>query len=393
MATGFAVVSGSVRVLAGVALAAVALAQSPVLDGVAVPGRVEVRLDGAAPSAIAAWFVSASVGVTPLPWGGLLELEAPEWLAIALADEHGSAHFASPFLVGQHAGIAVHSQVLVWDPAVPLTTSGAVVATPRHACTVPAPGAPADVFVLFGQSNAEGHADGASLPARFIGARPRARIWVDGANAFVAMQHGANTRSYGPANWCGPELSLADELAGEDGTVHLVKFALPATALGDTPGPWNEWGAPAQELYAILRYRIGAACAAMRAQGLEPRVRGIFMVQGESDCTDEFQARSYRANLTELVHTFRQDLVAAGDANVPDVPFVLATVDQRLPAWFFPHVASVRAAQRVVARSLPRCAAVATEHLGMQPDGVHFTGSGVVQLGKDLAAAWRTFAP
>jgi hypothetical protein len=331
--------------------------------------------------------------VTPLPWGGQLELEAPQLLATAFVDPNGSARFAMPFALGLHAGVAVHSQVLVWDPAVSLTAPGAVVPTARRTGVVPAPGTPADVFVLFGQSNAEGHADGTLLPTRLVGARPRSRIWVDGAQSFQAMEHGVNTRSYGVPASCGPELSLADELAGVDGTIYLVKLAWPATTLGANPGPWNEWGAGAQELYAVLRLRIGSACAALRAQGLVPRVRGVFMVQGESDCMQEELARAYRGNLTEFVQALRHDLVVSGDAIGPEVPFVLATVDRRLPAWFFPFAPTVRAAQRAVAATLPRCATVATESMTMQADNAHFATAGVVAMGREFAAAWRKLVP
>ena len=360
----------------------------PVLTMVIVPGRTEARID-ALPDAVVVWFASSSPGHTPLPGGQSLGLDQPLVGGIALANSLGHATFAATFPVGAFGGLTVHGQAVVWDTSQPLDATTALAVSAPRAAQVPLPGAFADLYVLFGQSNAEGSADAAALPARLRGPQPRCRMWNDSAASFEAMENGVNTHTYSPTSWCGPELTLGEGLADAHGTVHLVKCAFAMTALGPTPGPWNEWGFAAAELYAILRFRIGRAAVAVRAQGLVPRVRGIFMMQGESDATDLRQAGRYAVLLQDLIGGMRNDLVAAGlaDAAAP-IPFVLGAVDARLPTAFFPYTATVRQAQRETVGLLPSTALVQTSTFGLRSDGVHFDTLGVQQLGVAMAAAF-----
>lgn len=386
-----AVRSASSRVLAlltATALPAQVAPPQPVLTLAIVPGRTEARID-ALPHAVVVWFASSSPGLTPLPGGQSLGLEQPLVGGIALTNSLGHATFAATFPVGAFGGRMVHGQAVVWDTSQPFDAATALAVSTPRAAQVPLPGAFADLHVLFGQSNAEGHADAAALPARLRGPQPRCRMWNDSAASFEAMENGVNTHTYSPTSWCGPELTLGDGLANASGTVYVLKCAFAMTALGPTPGDWNEWGFAAAELYAILRFRIDRAAVAVRAAGLVPRMRGIFMMQGESDATDLRQASLYAVLLQDLVAGMRNDLVAAGlaDATAP-IPFVLGAVDARLPTALFPCTPTVRLAQRNTVRSLPRTALVETSTFGLRSDGVHFDTLGVQQLGAAMAAAF-----
>jgi hypothetical protein len=364
------------------------VAQAP-FEVVAVPGRVEARVDGQ-PGHIAVLFLAFSPGTTPLPGGHSLALESPVLAGASVVDARGIASFGVAFPVGALAGLTILAEAVLWNPTLPLDMADALQVSEVRKATVPVVGKVADVFVLFGQSNAEGAGDGSTLPPRLLGPRPHARIWSDPLGQFQAMEHGVNTRSYGLAGWCGPELTLAADLAGHDRTVYLVKFAWPATALGFTPGPWNEWGAPAQELYAIMQFRLASACAALRVQGLEPRVRGIFMMQGESDALQLGLATAYRQNLEQLIGTFRLDLLRAGLVAAPEVPFVLGGLPDLHAGFTF--AAQVRAAQASVVAALPRCAMIETRRFTMLADRVHFDAAGCLRLGAEFAAAWHALA-
>ncbi len=358
------------------------------LDVVAVPDRFEARVDGK-PGQVAFLFVGFAPGSQPLPGGHDLGLAAPALLGAAVVDARGVASFAVGFPVGALAGATVFAEAVLWQPPLSLDAPGALQLSGTRAATVPVVGKVVDVFVLFGQSNAEGAGDGSTLPRRLLGPQPRARIWSDPLGQFQAIEHGVNTRSYTPAGFGGPELSLAAGLAGHERTVYLIKFAWPATALGFTAGPWNEWGASAQELYAIMQFRLGSACAALRAQGQEPRVRGIFMMQGESDALQASLANTYRQNLAELIHAFREDLVVAGNA-VAAVPFVVGGLPDLHAGFTF--TAQVRAAQAAVAAALPGCAFVDTRRYSMLPDRAHFDMGGCISMGSDFAAALHALA-
>lgn len=360
----------------------------PILVPAIVPGSTEARVEHAAPGAVVVWFAALAVGFTPLPGGAKLKLDQPLVAGVAFADAHGNATFAIPFPLGAYGGSTLFSQAVVWDVARPIGSPDALQLSAMRRATVPTAGDIAELYVLFGQSNAEGHAQAALLPDDLRGPHPQCRMWDDAHGAFAPMQNGVNTHTYSPTTWCGPELTLGRGLAATRGTVHLVKCAFAMTALGPTPGPWNEWGIDAAELYAILRFRIDRAATALRAQGLVPRVRGVFLMQGESDATDVRWANLYPALLRDLVLGMRADLVAADLAETTaPIPFVLGAIDARLPPTVFPHVRAIRAAQRATMQ-LPRVDCVETSTLGLMPDAVHFDTLGVQQLGAAMAAAF-----
>jgi hypothetical protein len=355
--------------------------QAPGLAVGAVPGAVELRIDAAPAGAIVAAVIGAQRGHTPLP-GLVLGVDAPELFGVTLADGNGIARLATAFPLDSRRGREFVAQAVA-------LTSGGFAPSAVAASRVPAVHAPVHLVVLFGQSNAEGHAVDAGLPPSMRGPWPPCRMWNAFTGAFAALEHGVNTRAYGPATWCGPELTLARSLTADGRVVCLLKFAAPSSTLGPSPGAFDEWGIEAGELYAVLVDRLHAAAAVLRANGLAPRVTGVCMMQGESDTTTSALAHGYHVRLTRLVTGLRHDLRAAGLAGDEPAPFVLGRVHRNLPPASFPHVLEVQAAQAAVARELPRCALVDTNDLALEPDGLHFAAAAALTLGERFGAALR----
>lgn len=364
-------------------------AQAMQFSSAVVPGTFETRIDGARPGAIVLVPVGLQSGAFAVLGGPVLGLEPQAIAGVAIADAQGFAFVRAGFPVGAGAGLGFYAQAVALDPAAPPFAALDVSAVSR--LDVPRHGALADVYVLFGQSNAEGQGQVAQLPPSLLGPIPRCRVWSHVAGEFQPLTAGVNNRTFSPPIWCGPEMSLARALTADGRVVYLVKFAVAQTALGATPGPWNEWGVEAGELYALLQASIANACRALRADGLEPRVRGICMMQGESDATAPQWAEGYQALLDALVRRCRGDLLAGELTDGRPVPFVIGLIDEELPASWFPFVGAVRAAQQAVAAALPRCATVDATGLAVNHDRVHFSAAGVVALGQRFAAALRTF--
>jgi hypothetical protein len=357
------------------------------LQAAVVPGSTEARVTAAVPRALTALVFGVETGVLALPGGAQLDLVPAVVLPIAVADDDGRSNFAVHFPPGVGAGLAFLAQAVAFDPRLSLGAADALRVSVRRTLAVPARDEPVDVLVLFGQSNAEGFAPLASLPASLRGPFPTVRIWNELAGSWQAIEAGANNATLPAAARFGPELGLVDALADAGRMTWLVKFAAGATSLGPTPGPFNEWGVGAGELYAELVRRIGNACAAARQLGLRPRVRGICMMQGESDALDPALAARYHDLLSELVVQLRNDVDLAGTDSGQVPPFVLGLVDPALAATGFPAVQAVRAAQQAVVGELPGCAAVETAAFELQPDGVHFSANGVLALGRAFAGA------
>ena len=373
-------------------------APEPEIEGLQVatavlPGGLEARIDGARAGAFVVLLLGECAGDIPLPGGQALGVVPAALLGVALANGDGMATVGFHASTEACAGLAFLAQALAIDPGAPLEHPGAVAVSSVQRLQVPARASAADVYVLFGQSNAEGYAEAAGLPADLRGPQPRCRIWNAATATFQPLTAGSNGRTLTPVSWCGPELTLGRSLTADGRVVYLVKFAVGGTALGATPGPWNEWGAEAGELYAVLQQWLADACAALRAEGLQPRVRGICMMQGESDAMDAAWAAGYQGLLATLVQRFRNDLAGAGAADQQAVPFAIGLINKDLPPGEFPHILAVRAAQLAVAQGAPRCTAVDASALPLCTDGVHFDTAGVMALGCAFAAGLRALGP
>ncbi len=353
-----------------------------------VPGRLEARVEAVGDSRVAGLLLGSAPGSTSLPCG-TVGIADPGLLALAWPDAYGAAHFAVGFAPTALRGVPVFAQAFTWDTNRPLEDPLAWQLSEPSMQHVPSAGGFAAIHVLIGQSNAEGFAVSADLPATLRGALPRCRIWNEFAQRFEAIEDGVNTRTNSPPWLCGPELALANGLTADGRVVYMVKLAAGATSLGPGPGPYDEWSPEAHELYDELFRRLASVAAWLRAQDLTPRVEGLFMMQGESDAMLEEHAELYGERLALLVTRFRADLPRAGLGDGANVPFVLGRIDSRLPAWYFPFVTAVRAAQVTVAETVPNCAWVETNTLSLRADGVHFDTAGVSALGAAMAMAVR----
>jgi hypothetical protein len=366
-------------------LPVVAQTGAPAIEAAVVPGSTEARVSGVAPGAFVGLVLGTQDGFFPLPGGLHLDLIPSVVASMAIADANGRCSLSALFPVGSAAGSTFRVQALAMTAVSGASTALAV--TPCRELTVPAAGAEADMVILFGQSNAEGYAPIAGLPTAMSGAWPGVRVWNDVAGGWQALTAGVNNETMPGAPRIGPEMGIAEALAGTGRTIWLLKFAVGQTSLGPTPGPWNEWGCRAGELYVELLRRVDSACSAVRRIGLTPHVRGACMMQGESDALVPELAAGYRDRLADLVTQLRADLGGRGVAGTGPVRFVLGLIDPALTRTGFPAVDAVRTAQASVAAQLEACAAIETNGLSLQADGVHFDAKSQLALGRAFAAA------
>ena len=367
---------------AGVAASAQSL---PELSAVAVPGRTEARITRAAPDALVALVLGLETASIPLPGGALLGVTPSVIAGVGFADPLGHSVLGGTLPIAAGRGLLFFSQAVVFAPQQPAPVTPLQV-TPLRALHMPAVGEPIDIVVLFGQSNAEGGAPRSGLQEHLVGPLPKVRMWNDATGAWQALEAGVNNTLFAGGLWAGPEMGIGETMAAAGRPLWLVKFGLYATSLGPSPGPWSEWGAHAGELYPELLRRIDNAAAAARALGLLPNVRLVCMMQGESDALDARLAASYSRYLDQFVQQLRIDLAARNLDGDTVVPFRIGLVSPHLVAAGFPHIPEVRVAQQQVAATLPACMVIETSGLPLQPDGVHFSLPGVLQLGRSFVA-------
>ncbi len=259
------------------------------------------------------------------------------------------------------------------------------------------------VFLLAGQSNMEGVGLAAQAPSNLLN------------QADVRLYHSTNVHSSLPANqWhalvpagaspnhFGPELTIGARLAAAlpDAPVALIKHARGGTKLTVEALPYKTtgWhpGAEASDTaafgaeFALFVTTVTNALAAIRAQGDDPVLSGMFWVQGEADSTSAAAGAAYGANFACFVRRVREQFGA------PELPIVCAQI---LPYQTRPGSAAVRQALADADQDSGKPAAVSrvlmvpTDGLGINPDQVHFNAQGQLALGERLADALLTRGP
>lgn len=237
-----------------------------------------------------------------------------------------------------------------------------------------------DVYLLAGQSNADGYGQTVSLRPGLQVAQDDVWIWWSGRPLWTGLQP-SSYASGTSRRYFGPEVPLGRALAdaAPERRTFVIKHAVPGTALHDYwyPGQSTDDGT-AGEGYATFRATVQQAVAALEAEGHEPRIRGMAWMQGESDAIDPGTAGDYAANLTHLITRVRED------TGVADLPFVAAQIDCR---DLCEHRDVVNAAMASVADEDPAVHTFVTDDVGRHPDdGWHYQGTGVRAIGERFAA-------
>lgn len=257
-----------------------------------------------------------------------------------------------------------------------------------------------DIFLIGGQSNADGRANISgstqNLPAVLRNPQNDVPVYWGSSNsspaggkypfrnpgALTVLQPGLTRDA---PNLLGPEVSfgrsMADYYAREGGTIALIKYAVGGTSLavdwkaGGTASELNDGGSY-QNFQSIVIKGMTAIQAAHPDATL--RISGMIWMQGEEDTSDQFSA-AYQKNLADFISDIR---LTYGE-NLPFVIGQLSINQTRLSAL---PLASVRNAQAAVAAADPYSRLVVTDSFGLNSDHLHFNRPGQVDLGYAFAS-------
>ena len=268
-----------------------------------------------------------------------------------------------------------------------------------------------DVYIVAGQSNADGRGDVSDLsPAQMASLendtiisylnpgseRERAVPMSNpndldvGTNGFTPLViggfsvDGTSARQLTPT--FGPELSFGATIAeatGSNNQIAIIKVSRGGTNLR------NNWRAgasvdtgpdePVGYLYRALLEYVAASLAELEADGSTAIVRGFVWHQGESDSNN---VSTYTDNFIALVEGVRAEFGA-------DIPFVLGELSRT-------RENSVNFNNNLpnVAASAPGISFVSSEGLTTPAsDTTHFDADGQIELGRRYAAEFGTLAP
>lgn len=269
---------------------------------------------------------------------------------------------------------------------------------------------PVRIFVVAGQSNAEGHnhirqyhAGREAFPAT-LQQQPNIRYWP-GTDTPQAGSNLWTTLRVGESGAFGPEIGFAHAMAQAmpGATIAIVKYAaggtgiarsrdytdyIPAlTGYNDKGRNWHPPtdGQAAGNLYRALLANFRTAVSVLEREGTAWELTGLVWMQGEHEASiSRKMADDYEALLSEFIRSARKDL------DTPNLPFVIGQVNSH--TWIYGDIA--RKCQVEVCRKDKRTLLVETVDLPrVDGDAAHFTADGMLTLGSRFAAAMAKLVP
>lgn len=129
------------------------------------------------------------------------------------------------------------------------------------------------------------------------------------------------------------------------------------------------------------------AVAQTRLAMRSSRFSGILWHQGESDAAEGTDLGGYGEKLRKVLLGFRQQL--------GDVPVILGEISREItPRWGISaeNIDCVNRQIRLVAQSIPMCAAVCCDGLSLQGDGIHFCAASCRVFGSRYSDAFLSIA-
>lgn len=234
------------------------------------------------------------------------------------------------------------------------------------------------VYLLGGQSNADGRADPSGLPTSPINLQ-QPQNDID----FYEVEAGGLT-TLRPLTQFGPEITLGRDLADElaDGTttrLAIIKYAVGATNLEVDwqPGGDATTSGDGPE-YVSFQNTVTSGMAALAAAYPDAtiEIEGMLWVQGERDANQGY-ANSYNANLSAFIADVRATYGSG-------LPFIISRLSTKQTTIDTTALNTIRAAQDAVAGADPLAGLVDADTFTVF-DNLHYDSAGQQALGSAAA--------
>jgi hypothetical protein len=256
-----------------------------------------------------------------------------------------------------------------------------------------------DVFLIGGQSNADGRALASGLPASLQQPQSNVPFYYGTGSTVTSLQpESFGLINQGATQDFGPEVtfgySMANYYSGQANTeVAVIKYAAGGTNL------YSQWaaGGTATEagdgsVYDNFQNAVtnGLKAIAKANPTATIKIDGMVWMQGESDATivngvDE--SLQYQTELTNFIGDIRLTYGA-------NLPFVIGELSSKQTGTgATAQRNNVRAAQVAVGSTLPDTAVVNTDTFPLNSDALHFSTVGQEDLGYGFATDLQSFLP
>jgi hypothetical protein len=252
------------------------------------------------------------------------------------------------------------------EPTAPGTTP-----TPTPTPVVAACAGEPLVFLLAGQSNMLGQAEGKDLPVAMQTPPPCVELHHNGRAIPLLPNDGNHGYRFGPEIGFGHAMAAA--LPGR--RIVLVKRSIGGTSLAKDWDPTRPAGLFAELVHDYRQVTLD----------LPHRLVAVLWSQGGEDAERKGTAEAYGTRLQAFIASLREAVGA------PDLLFILSgsrPEDPQTPQMLkrTPYLTTVRAANVEVTRTVPHTAMVTTAGLTYNADGRHHDAPGQLEFGRRFAA-------
>ncbi len=241
------------------------------------------------------------------------------------------------------------------------------------------------VYLVGGQSNANGMGDAASLPPEL--ATPLDHVlFFHGisdvtlpTNTWIALQTGSGYRNgFGPELLCGR--TLHQRVGSSGSQIALIKYAKGGTSLSSDWYPGGNASTVGDgPQYVIFQNTVASARGALAAQypAAVITIEGMIWQHGERDAVIGTHT-AYQTNLTKFIADVRATYGST-------LPFVIGQLSSGQTSLNPARVQVIKTAQATVAAADSRNGLVVTDDLAIRPDALHFDTAGQLALGERFA--------
>lgn len=246
-------------------------------------------------------------------------------------------------------------------------------------CAAVRAGTPVNVVLLGGQSNMDGWAYTANLPANLQ--QPQNDVLFYRNAATPTLQALAPASLNGQC--FGPEITFGRAIADAKPTEKfaIIKHAVGGTSLGNANGLANSWYPSGGQKYADFKSTVNSGLTALTNAGYTPHVVGMLWLQGENDSALLADANAYQQNLTNLIGDVRANYGA-------NLPFIIGGIGSD-GQTSMPYRNTVQSAFSSVAGTLSNVRYFSNDDLNPNRE-LHFNGIQMQTIGTRFAAELRS---
>ncbi|MCQ2742832.1 MAG: sialate O-acetylesterase [Bacilli bacterium] len=168
----------------------------------------------------------------------------------------------------------------------------------------------ANVYLILGQSNASGVSPFSFLKEKDPDSYEK--YSKPNSDAIISYRADLNQNDYFEPTkfgfgctkeYFGPEVGIASSLSSEPKRSYIIKTTLGGTHLN---GEWLFKGKRG-DLYKDSVARIHEKLSYLKQNGADPRVKGVFWMQGEGDSYTELDVSIYKSNTEKLIAYLEED--------------------------------------------------------------------------------------